>query len=235
MGDVVGAGGMIMDGQRALLPQAFAPAGDAQSRALCSGSATTSGRPACAAPVSQGVLSHLYRHSVDADALIRIENERLRLGLLEARRRHVRAAVSALETAAARRLRDAEAELERSLCRHAELEQKVQQMCAEAQAWQGVAKSHEAVTAGLRSTLDQLLRSPPPRAGAEDAQSCCYEQEDRARSSRGRACKSCGEAEACVLLLPCRHLCLCAGCEAAADACPVCAATKNAALHVLLS
>jgi len=66
-------------GYRALLPpvpQAFAPAGDVQSRLLCSGAASTSGLPAtlaALAPASQGLLSLLYRHAVETDALIRIE------------------------------------------------------------------------------------------------------------------------------------------------------------------
>ncbi|BAH92124.1 Os03g0312500 [Oryza sativa Japonica Group] len=34
---------------------------------------------------------------------------------------------------------------------------------------------------------------------------------------------------------PCCRLCLCGACEAAVDACPVCAATKIASVHVLLS
>ncbi|XP_062223208.1 probable BOI-related E3 ubiquitin-protein ligase 2 [Phragmites australis] len=245
IGDVVGASGLIMEGHRALpvlVPQAFAPADDVRSRVLCSGAASTSGRPAGAAPVSHGILLHLYRHSVEIDAFIRIENERLRAGLEEARRRHVRAVVSAVERAAAQRLRAAEADLERALARNAELDEKLREMAAEGQAWQGIASSHEATAAGLRATLDQLLRTPcagaEGKAEAEDAESCCFEQErgaDRDWRAATRACKACGEADACVLLLPCRHLCLCGGCEAAVDACPMCAATKNASLHVLLS
>ncbi|CAN6244497.1 unnamed protein product [Urochloa humidicola] len=232
VGDVAGAGLIITDlheGHRAPPPQA------------------TSGRPAAGlAPASQGLLlSHLYRHGVemDTDALIRVGNERLRAGLQEARRRHIKAVVSLAERAAARRLRAAEAELGRAVARSAELEERLRQAAAEGRAWRDVARGHEAVAAGLRAALDDLARrSPlPPRAGdgdAEDAESCCFEPQQEEEvpeaSGRSRACRSCGGAEACVLVLPCRHLCLCPGCDAAVEGCPVCAANKNASLHVVL-
>ncbi|CAL5021729.1 unnamed protein product [Urochloa decumbens] len=256
VGDVAGAGCLIADlqqGHRALLPpvpQAFEPAADVQgTRLLCSGAVSTSGRPPAAsslAPASQGglLLSHLYRHGSvveEADALIRVETERLRAGLQEARRRHVGAVVSS----AARRVRAAEAELARAAARGAELEERLRQAAAEGRAWRDVARGHEAVAAGLRAALDDLLAQrrsppPPPRAGggegeAEDAESCCFEARQQEEEGGARAaCRSCGGAEACVLVLPCRHLCLCGVCEGGVEACPVCATAKNASLHVLL-
>ncbi|CAN6238270.1 unnamed protein product [Urochloa humidicola] len=272
---VGGDAGLIADLQqahRALPPpppqaQVFAAAGDvhqSSSRVLCSGAgvASTSGRPAPAAAPTQGpqglLLSQLYRHGVvEVDALVRNENERLRAALQEARRRHVAALAAAAERAAARRVRAAEAELARAAARGAELEERLRQAAAEARAWRDAARGHEAVAAGLRAALDDLLaqqqrRSPPPRAaggegegGAEDAESCCFEatpQGDGAATvapgggggTARAACVSCGGAAACVLVLPCRHLCLCPRCDTAVEACPVCAAAKNASLHVLL-
>ncbi|XP_039805039.1 probable BOI-related E3 ubiquitin-protein ligase 3 [Panicum virgatum] len=154
-------------------------------------------------------------------------------------------------------------------------------MGAECQAWMGVARSHEAIVAGLRATLDQVLLRPPTSCaagdggGAEDARSCCFQAprapaagdgpssppscrtygggEARAEDARSccfeaprapaagdgasspPSCRSCGGGEARVLLLQCRHLCLCRACEAGADACPVCAVAKNASLLVLVS
>ncbi|KAG2651272.1 hypothetical protein PVAP13_1NG276219 [Panicum virgatum] len=71
--------GLTMEGHRALLPVpqplAFAPMDDEQGRVLCSVDASTSGRlpgPG-SAPASHSVLSHLYRHSVEIDAFVRIE------------------------------------------------------------------------------------------------------------------------------------------------------------------
>ncbi|KAI5015456.1 hypothetical protein ZWY2020_056846 [Hordeum vulgare] len=211
---------------------------DAQSRAVCSGAASTSGRMANAA----GLNTLLYDQGVEMDALIRLETERIRSGLEEARRRHARAVLATVERAAAGRLHAVEAELERARYRNGELEERLRQMTAEGQAWLGVAKSHEAVAAGLRATLDQLLQPPCAVAGAvegdaDDAQSCCFETPagDNADDAAAPSCKACGQRDACVLLLPCRHLSLCGACEPSVDTCPVCAATKNASLHVLLS
>ncbi|XP_051206078.1 probable BOI-related E3 ubiquitin-protein ligase 3 [Lolium perenne] len=221
---------------------------DAQSRAVDSGAASTSGRMAnAAAGVSQGLSALLYNQGVETDALIRLESERMRAGLEEARRRHATAVLAAVERAASGRLQAVEADLERARYRNAELEERLRQMTAEGQAWLGVARSHEAVAAGLRATLDQLLQpacAGAVEADAEDAQSCCFETAGdnhaddtacKAVAAAAPSCKACGQGEACVLLLPCRHLSVCGACEPAVDTCPVCAATKNASLHVLLS
>lgn len=94
---------------------------------------------------------------------------------------------------------------------------------------------------------------------ADDAESCCgsnYEEANRPDEmkivknqvddcktsgvnnqvgNRNRLCRSCGKEESCVLLLPCRHLCLCTVCGSSLHICPICKSTKNASVHVNMS
>nr|CAD1833888.1 unnamed protein product [Ananas comosus var. bracteatus] len=138
-----------------------------QTRVLGSGDASTSGRAAAAAAAAAGsspsplaydlLLSHLCHHNAEIDALVRLQNERLRSGLEEARKRHCGALLAAAERGAARRLREKEVELEAARRRNAELEEKVRQLAAESQIWFNVARNNEALASSLRASLDHLL------------------------------------------------------------------------------
>jgi E3 ubiquitin-protein ligase BOI-like protein len=214
--------------------------------------ASTSGRADASAAEEALASELLWLHGAEeVDALVRAECDRLRAGLELARKRQRQALVHAAAVSGlARRVRDAEAQLEAARRRAAELEERVRHAAAEAQAWCGVAQGNEAVAAGLRATLDALLLRSYSAAAAEgfgesepdDAQSCCcyVEAPDTAAAATASsspwngkwACRACGEGEASVLVLPCRHLCLCKACEPRTDACPVCLGAKNASLHI---
>lgn len=140
------------------------------------------------------------------------------------------------------------------------LEEKVKSLCVENQIWRDVAQSNEATVNALRSNLQQVLAAvernrweEPTVAAADDAQSCCGSNDEgdseeerwklageaqdkkRVRRVTSTMCRSCGKGEASVLLLPCRHMCLCAVCGSSVNTCPICKSPKNASLHVNLS
>ncbi|KAI3703735.1 hypothetical protein L1987_73929 [Smallanthus sonchifolius] len=65
-----------------------------------------------------------------------------------------------------------------------------------------------------------------------DESEYCKSKSSSRYGGLNRRCRSCGEEESCVLLLPCRHLCVCSRCVSSIDICPVCNSTKSAVVHV---
>ncbi|KAK9077652.1 hypothetical protein SSX86_005989 [Deinandra increscens subsp. villosa] len=64
---------------------------------------------------------------------------------------------------------------------------------------------------------------------------CCNSSSRSSRYGGMRSrwwCRRCGKEESCVLLLPCRHLCVCSLCVSSVSLCPVCNTTKSAGVHV---
>ncbi|XP_062213324.1 probable BOI-related E3 ubiquitin-protein ligase 3 [Phragmites australis] len=198
---------------------------------------------------SADVAAHFQQQLVDVDRLVLHHTAKMWAELTEQRRWQARQVVAAVEAAAAKLLRAKHEELERIGRLNWALEEQVKSLYVEAQVWRDLAQSNEAAANAVRCQLQQALDAQARRgvgAGADDAESCfCGDNdvaggtgagEEEAGGTTGRArCKVCGEGAAEVLLLPCRHLCACAPCAAAARACPACGCAKNGSVRVNLS
>ncbi|XP_057458081.1 probable BOI-related E3 ubiquitin-protein ligase 2 [Lotus japonicus] len=105
----------------------------------------------------------------------------------------------------------------------------------------------------IRDSDDEDATVVPPAMAApeDDAESCCGSNNDDdgwrtvvqqgvqdkecggpESDRRRRLCRKCGKEESCVLILPCRHLCVCTLCGSTLHNCPICKSYKNASVHV---
>ncbi|KAK8510790.1 hypothetical protein V6N13_097632 [Hibiscus sabdariffa] len=197
--------------------------------------------------VSDDLATQIKRQREELDQFLQAQEKELRRTLAEKRNRHFHALLVAAEESVARRLREKDAEVERATRRNAELEARAAQLSVEAQVWQAKARAHEATAASLQAQLQQAiigggaavaqdegLQSAGGAEGqAEDAESAYVDPERMAAS--GPSCKACRIGVASMVLLPCRHLCLCTECDRVAQACPLCLAVRNSSVEVFLS
>ncbi|KAK2995317.1 hypothetical protein RJ640_023831 [Escallonia rubra] len=192
--------------------------------------------------LSEDLATQIKHQKDEIELFIQAQGEQLRRTLAEKRQRHYRALIGTAEEAVARRLREREAEAERAARRNAELEARAAQLGAEAQAWRERARAHEAQAAALQAQLQQAImgvgcgggQAEREEGSAEDAESA-YIDPERVEASVGPACRACGKRVASVVLLPCRHLCVCGECDAVVQACPLCLSFRSSSVEVFLS
>ncbi|RYR06233.1 hypothetical protein Ahy_B06g086007 [Arachis hypogaea] len=135
--------------------------------------------------------------------------------------------VLVIEDRVLQKLREKEAEVESINRRNMELEDQMEQLTMEAGVWQQRAKHNESMIAALKFNLQQAyVQSRDSKEGCGDS-----EVDDTASCCNGRSidfhllskenngmremmtCKACRVNEVNMLLLPCKHLCLCKDCE----------------------
>ncbi|KAA8525948.1 hypothetical protein F0562_007952 [Nyssa sinensis] len=198
---------------------------------------------------SEDLATQIRQQRDEIEHFLQAQGEQLRRTLAEKRQRHCRALLGAAEESVARRLREKEAEVEKAARRNAELEARAAQLSAEAQIWQAKARAQEAAAATLQVQLQQAIMSGGcaqedgvgglgcaggVEGQAEDAESA-YIDPERVAVASGPSCKACRKRVASVVLLPCRHLCLCTECDAVAQTCPLCLSFRDSSVEVFLS
>lgn len=195
------------------------------------------------------------QQQLEMDHFIAQHTEKMRLELQQRRKRNwKRIIMSAVEEGIVKRLKAKEQEIEKIGKLNCMLEDKVKSVCVENQIRRDLAESNEATANALRSNLEQVLLcnhrvqyfhpnddcliAAAAAAAAESSWCCGSNYQDGNRLDDGgvsnRLCRNCGQEESCVLVLPCRHLCLCSLCGSSLHTCPICKSAKNATLHVNL-
>ncbi|KAJ0559326.1 putative transcription factor C2H2 family [Helianthus annuus] len=190
--------------------------------------------------VSPSDFSNLINQQRDEiEHYLQAQGEELRRKLAEKRQRHYHALIGVVKESATRIIREKEAVAERAARRNAELEARATQLSAEVQVWEAKARAQEAVAAALQAELQQAVVagtcvSQVEEVAAADAESS-YIDPERVVVVSGPGCKACGKRVASVVLLPCRHLCVCSECDDVVQACPLCLSLRSSSIEVYMS
>lgn len=178
-----------------------------------------------------------------------VQTKKIRMEIEERQKQQARILVSAIGERVMKKLREKDEEIQKIAKLNHALQDRVKNLFVENQLWKDLAQTNEATVMSLRCNLEQVLTQVSDERQfvvqanlEEEAESCCGSSggDDEEVSGRRRVgnkmCRKCGERESCVLLLPCRHLCLCTVCGTTSQStCPVCNSSMTASVHVNLS
>ncbi|GJS71951.1 probable BOI-related E3 ubiquitin-protein ligase 3 [Tanacetum coccineum] len=183
--------------------------------------------------LGQDMSMQIYQQQLEIDRFIANHTEKVRLAIQATRQRNSMRLIAAAQEGIKNKLRSKDDEIMKMSKLNYALEEKVKSLNVETQIWQEMAQTNEATANVLRLNLQQLITQIQQQQTTNDVQdneSCCgsnYEEHHDNNNGTttidnngNRLCRNCGKVESCVLLLPCRHLCVCSTCESSINFCP---------------
>ncbi|KAF5741078.1 BOI-related E3 ubiquitin-protein ligase 1-like isoform X1 [Tripterygium wilfordii] len=217
---------------------------------VTSASGSMTATPSMILSLGHNVRTELDRQKEEFDQYIKIQEEHLSKGIRDLKQRHMASFLCAVEKGVTKKLREKDLEIENMNRKNMELIEKIKQVAAEAQSWHYRAKYNESFVSVLKSNLQQAISqgADQGKEGFGDSEiddAASYIDPSNYLNLPGpskpsswkdhMACRSCKVREVSMLLMPCRHLCLCKDCDLLTSACPVCQSMKTASVQVYLS
>ncbi|XP_026402287.1 BOI-related E3 ubiquitin-protein ligase 1-like isoform X2 [Papaver somniferum] len=176
--------------------------------------------------LDDSINKELQRQDAEIDHLIKVQGEQLRQTIQKKVRANQLQTFSFVKERILQNLREKEMEVEDVNKKNTELEEQIRVLLVDAGNWKHQAKSNENMITTLRINLQKVsVQNKNSKEGCGDSelddtvsfcnggtinQLVCKEHKGLEKLM---TCKVCGYNEACMLLLPCRHLCLCKNCE----------------------
>ncbi|KAL3505159.1 hypothetical protein ACH5RR_035000 [Cinchona calisaya] len=188
------------------------------------------------------------RQDAEIERYIKIQGERLRQAVLEKVQTNQLQTISYVGEKVLEKLREKDAEVQDINKKNIELELRMEQLALEANAWQQRAEYNENMVKTLTLNIQQVFaQSRDSKEGCGDSEvddtaSCCNGRaldfhllrKDGNEMKELMTCKVCRVNEVCMLLLPCKHLCLCKECEMKVSLCPLCQSSKHVGMQVYM-
>ncbi|GJS21128.1 probable BOI-related E3 ubiquitin-protein ligase 3 [Tanacetum coccineum] len=170
--------------------------------------------------LNEEVASQMYQQQLEIDHFVAQHAEKMRSEIAEMRRRNAKILIVAANEGIMKKLKTKEEEITRLNQVNWSLEEKLKSLLVENQIWRELAQTNEATAYNLQQLLAQaqLQQQEQEQTLVNDVESCCGSNYEEDVSTK--KCLECGKKESCVLVLPCRHLCLCNVCESTITICP---------------
>ncbi|KAK3043623.1 hypothetical protein RJ639_001685 [Escallonia herrerae] len=223
---------------------------DERNSSITSASGSMPASPSIILSLGDNIKIELGRQKDEFDQYIKTQEQNLLKGVRDIKQRHMVSFLTAIEKDVGKKLRKKDLEIENINRRNRELFERIKHVATEAQNWRYRAKYNESVINILKNNLRQAL-SPSADQGKEgfgetdidDAASSIDPNNyldmpggsGKSASIKNKMiCRACKAKEVSILLMPCKHLCLCIDCEGLVSICPVCQLMKTASVQVYL-